>query len=314
MTPNDFRRIALSLPDVVAASHVGHPDFRVGGMIFATLGYPDARWAMVKLKPEQQAKLVAAKPEVFAPVAGGWGRKGSTNVLLSAADRSAIKDALATAWENVASKPSAGRQKARRTTIARSAASKAERDLARAFARVRAAARAAKLPEVEEGVSYRTPAMKLRGKFLMRVKDPDTLVFRCTIEEKAMLMAAAPDIYFETDHYKGWPTILVRLSRASDAELRHCLERAWRLQAPAKLIAQREDPTGAGKPRRRRARISSHRQRYKRGTCARYIEHDRAAVGLRAFASGGRPAAIVVDCGAAEPHAGRGIECGRHEA
>jgi hypothetical protein len=255
MTPSDFRRIALSMPDVVAASHVGHPDFRVGGKIFATLGYPDTRWAMVKLKPEQQAKLVAAKPEVFAPVAGSWGRKGSTSVLLSAANRSAIKDALATAWENVASKPPSGRQGARRTAIGGRAAAKAERDLVRAFARVRAASRTAKLPEVEECVSYGTPAMKVRGKFLMRVKDPDTLVFRCTVEEKTMLMEAEPEIYFETNHYKGWPAVLVRLSRASDAELINCLERAWRLQATASLIAQREaNLTGAGKPRRRRTR------------------------------------------------------------
>ena|SRR6266849_8207656 len=97
--------------------------------------------------------------------------------------------------------------------------------------------------------------MKVRGKFLMRVKDPDTLVFRCTIEEKAMLMEAEPEIYFETDHYKSWPAVLVRLSRTSDSELRHCLERAWRLQAPAKLIAQREANTAAvSKPRTRRAR------------------------------------------------------------
>ena len=255
MTPNDFRRIALSMPDVVEASHMGHPDFRVGGKIFATIGYPDARWAMVKLKPVQQAKFVAAKPEVFTPVAGGWGRKGNTNVLLSAADRSAIKEALATAWENVASKPSAKRREASRTEVTGSAASKTERDLARAFARVRAAARAAKLPEVEEGVSFGTPAMKVRGKFLMRVKDPDTLVFRCTVDEKTMLMEAAPEIYFETNHYKGWPAVLVRLSRVSDAELINCLERAWRLQATASLIAQRQaNATGAGKPRRRRAR------------------------------------------------------------
>src|SRR5437899_8211320 len=77
MNSSGFRRIALSMPDVVEASHVGHPDFRVGGKVFATLGYPNARWAMVKLKPEQQATLVAAKPDVFTPVAGGWGRKGS---------------------------------------------------------------------------------------------------------------------------------------------------------------------------------------------------------------------------------------------
>jgi hypothetical protein len=252
VTPNDFRRIALSMPDVVEASHMGHPDFRMGGKIFATIGYPDARWAMVKLEPEQQVKLVAAKPDVFSHVAGGWGRRGSTNVLLSAADRSAIKEALSTAWENLAAKPPAKR--AHGTRIAGSTGRIAEGDLARAFARVREVSRAAKLPGVEEGVSFGTPAMKVRGKFLMRVKDPDTLVFRCTVEEKAMLMEAESEIYFETDHYKGWPAVLVRLSRASDAELMNCLERAWRLQATAKLIAQREgSTTGAGHPRKRQA-------------------------------------------------------------
>jgi hypothetical protein len=252
VTPDDFRRIALSMPEAIEAVHQGHPDFRVGGKVFATLGYPDARWAMVKLKPEQQAKLVAAKREVFTSVPGGWGRSGSTHVLLSEADRAAVKEALAIAWENIASKPPTKRGEARRASSAGGAASPTERDLARAFARVRTAARAAKLPEVEEGASFGTPALKVRGKFLMRVKDPDTLVFRCPIEEKAMLMEAEPEIYFETDHYKGWPAVLVRLSRASDLELRHCLERAWRLQAPAKLVAQREaDTKGASKPRAR---------------------------------------------------------------
>jgi hypothetical protein len=102
MTPNDFRRIALSMPEAVEASHMGHADFRVGGKIFATIGWPDERWAMVKLKPEQQAKLVAEVPEVFVPVSGGWGRRGSTNLLLAAADKATVKGALATAWENIA--------------------------------------------------------------------------------------------------------------------------------------------------------------------------------------------------------------------
>jgi hypothetical protein len=118
VTPNDFRRIALSMPDVVEASHMGHPDFRMGGKIIATLGYPDASWAMVKLTPEQQAKLVDANSEVFTPVPGGWGRSGSTRVLLSAADKSTIKDALAIAWENVAAESSAKRHKARATRAA----------------------------------------------------------------------------------------------------------------------------------------------------------------------------------------------------
>jgi hypothetical protein len=91
VTPNSFRRIALSMPGVVEASHMGHPDFRVGGK---------TRWSMVKLEPEQQARLVDARPEVFKPVAGGWGRKGSTTILLSAADTAAIAAALTTAWEN----------------------------------------------------------------------------------------------------------------------------------------------------------------------------------------------------------------------
>jgi hypothetical protein len=101
---------------------------------------------------------------------------------------------------------------------------------------VRAALKQAKLPEVEESISFGTLSMKVRGKFLMRVKDQDTLVFRCPIEEKSLLMATTPDVYFETDHYRGWPTILVRLAQISDAKLKHCLERAWRLQAPVTMV------------------------------------------------------------------------------
>jgi len=127
--------------------------------------------------------------------------------------------------------------------------SKPNDSLDRVFARVRRAAKAAKLPEIEASTSYGTPALKLRGKFLMRVKDPDTLVFMCPLEEKEMLIAAEPQIYFETDHYKGWPAILVRLSAADDAELRHCLMRAWRLQAPKRLQASLAEQPPAGAPK-----------------------------------------------------------------
>jgi hypothetical protein len=112
MTPAAFRRLALSLPDVIEASHMGHPDFRACGKVFATIGYPDARYAMVKLTPEQQAKLVACSPKAFAPVPGGWGRKGSTNVVLAAADRAAVKGALELAWANVAPGPERGGRRA----------------------------------------------------------------------------------------------------------------------------------------------------------------------------------------------------------
>jgi hypothetical protein len=70
-----FRLIALGLPGVVEASHQGHADFRAGKRIFATLGYPDQHWGMVKLTPEQQSVLVEAEPEIFRPVPGGWGKR-----------------------------------------------------------------------------------------------------------------------------------------------------------------------------------------------------------------------------------------------
>lgn len=102
MTPDDFRALALSLPEAIESAHMGHPDFRVRGKIFATLAYPDEGWAMVKLTPDHQAVLVAAEPMVFQPVKGGWGRKGATNVRLASATSMSVREALAIAWRNVA--------------------------------------------------------------------------------------------------------------------------------------------------------------------------------------------------------------------
>lgn len=96
------------------------------------------------------------------------------------------------------------------------------------------------LPEVAEGVSYGSPAFKVRKKFLCRVKDADTAVVMCPLEEKEMLLESAPDIYFETDHYKGWPAILIRTNRIDDAELRHRVRRAWLMQAPKSLAGRLE--------------------------------------------------------------------------
>jgi hypothetical protein len=109
MTAEDFRQMALSLPQVVESSHMGHPDFRVGNRIFATLGYPGPGWGMVKLTSEQQEWLVRAHPTSFIPVAGGWGRAGNTNVRLGAARKREVRDALMTAWRNCAPKRLAAR-------------------------------------------------------------------------------------------------------------------------------------------------------------------------------------------------------------
>ena len=79
-----------------------HPDFRVCNKVFATLGYPDEGWAMVKLTPEQQASFVHADPVVYVPVKGGWGSRGATNIRLETADELSLRHAVVTAWRNVA--------------------------------------------------------------------------------------------------------------------------------------------------------------------------------------------------------------------
>ena len=102
MTINDFRRLALSLPEAVEAEHMNHPDFRVAGKIFATLAYPDTTFGMVKLPPLDQDKFVQEWPEVFTPVPGYWGKNGATHVYLKKATKKTLQPALAAAWRNVA--------------------------------------------------------------------------------------------------------------------------------------------------------------------------------------------------------------------
>jgi hypothetical protein len=101
VTPAAFAKLALALEGAVQGAHHGTTDFRrAGGRIFATMGYPDAAHAMVKLTPEQQRLLVEAEPEIFLPVKGKWGLGGATNVRLKAADVATMRSALAMAWQN----------------------------------------------------------------------------------------------------------------------------------------------------------------------------------------------------------------------
>ena len=102
MTADQFRRLALSLPGVSERAHMNHPDFRVGGKIFATLGAPDKEWGMVKLTPEQQRRFVRDEPDVFVPVKGAWGRQGCTNVCLKPATKAVLSPAMVAAWRNLA--------------------------------------------------------------------------------------------------------------------------------------------------------------------------------------------------------------------
>ena len=96
--------MALTLPETIEKSHVGHPDFRVGGKIFATLGGKDG-YAMAKLRPEQQEMFLRSEAGVFEPASGAWGRGGATMIRLADADESFVRQALLAAWKNTAPKP-----------------------------------------------------------------------------------------------------------------------------------------------------------------------------------------------------------------
>lgn len=104
MTADEFRKLAMSMADAIEVGHMGHPDFRIGGKIFATLGYPDDEWGMLKLTPEEQTVLIAAQPAMFAPAKGAWGRSGSTLVRLSVAREAVVRRAIELACSIAAQK------------------------------------------------------------------------------------------------------------------------------------------------------------------------------------------------------------------
>jgi len=103
MKPNDFRQIALGMQDAIEREHMGHPDFRANGRIFATLSADD-RWGMVALSPDQQAEFMEAHPQMFVPAAGAWGRGGSTMVRLELADAEVVGAAMTLAWQRTLEK------------------------------------------------------------------------------------------------------------------------------------------------------------------------------------------------------------------
>ena len=109
MTPNEFRKMALGLPETEERMHMQHPDFRVAGKIFATLSYPSKAWATVKVTPVEQEMLVRAEPDIFTPVKGKWGLKGCTSVNLKAAKKTSLRGAIAAAWR-LAAPPDVARQ------------------------------------------------------------------------------------------------------------------------------------------------------------------------------------------------------------
>ncbi len=102
MSIDEFRETALAIPTAIEQSHMNHPDFRIAGKIFASLGAPDENWGMVKLTPEEQRAFIKKAPEAFKPCNGAWGRQGCTNVCLASVTADVLHAALASAAKNVA--------------------------------------------------------------------------------------------------------------------------------------------------------------------------------------------------------------------
>ena len=105
------------------------------------------------------------------------------------------------------------------------------------FERIKRLAAEARLPEVEEASHYGTPALKVGGKAFVSVKNDETIVLSIPLDEKERLMEMAPEIYFQTDHYRGWPSLPMKIGAIGDEELKMRLVAAWRFRAPKKLAA-----------------------------------------------------------------------------
>ena|SRR5688572_11961111 len=101
MTIEEFRVAALKVPGAIEAAHMDHPDFRVNGKIFASLGYPDDGWGMVKLTPTQQRTFMKEAPRIFSPCAGAWGKAGATSVHLALIKKRILGKALNAAAQNI---------------------------------------------------------------------------------------------------------------------------------------------------------------------------------------------------------------------
>ena len=113
MTPDEFRRLALQMEGAIEGAHMGHPDFRANGKIFATL-YPDGASGMVKLTPDQQQDVISGESAAFAPASGAWGRQGCTTVRLDSVDEDKLGEAMTLAWQNTVKV--AAQAKPKRTT------------------------------------------------------------------------------------------------------------------------------------------------------------------------------------------------------
>jgi hypothetical protein len=231
VTQDQARKLALAFDGVTEGSHHGHADFRVAGMIF--LGFsPDGRWVNLKTTRANLDAMLATDALTFRDAWGGrW-----VGVDLTRVDAPTLRLLLADAV-GLASKRtgrSAGTARSGRKKASPAKTGHARSD---SFKKVLEAARG--LPGVEEGTSYGTRALRVKGKFLARLReDGESLVIKVEMIEREHLMRSDPRTFFITDHYRDYPSVLIHLSKVKPALLRELIEQCWRRAAPKRLLAE----------------------------------------------------------------------------
>ncbi|HVT40122.1 MAG TPA: MmcQ/YjbR family DNA-binding protein [Gemmatimonadaceae bacterium] len=228
MTQDQARKLVLALDGVTEGSHHGHADFRVDGTIFVGFS-PDGRRVNLKTTRANLDAMLATDALTFRDAWGGrW-----VGVDLSRVNTPTLRALLADAHQ-LATKRTVRRAPAarsgRKTTAANSRPVRTD-----LFKKVLEAARG--LPGVEEGTAYGTRALRLKGKFLARLReDGESLVIKVEMIEREHLMRSDPVTFFITDHYRDYPSVLIHLSKVKPALLRELIEQSWRRAAPKRLL------------------------------------------------------------------------------
>jgi hypothetical protein len=241
---DDLRRLALALEGTHEAPHFDRAAFKVA-RIYATLA-ADGRSVNLKFRPDEQELKCLLAPEVFSAIPNAWGRQGWTTMHLASATLADVQGALEMAWRHALpkQKPRARPAPAGAPAAAQPSAAAGEA-LERAFGLMRAAARELDLPGLAEGTGFGRPQLAVGGKWLVGSKDGRSLVLYCPEPEKELLLEAAPEIYFQTPHYEGYPAILARPEMLDVREMKARIQSAWRARAPRRLVAAFE---ARGKP------------------------------------------------------------------
>ncbi len=230
MTPDEFRRLALTMPGATETPYTGSLAFRVSGKIFATLGYPDEAWGIVRLSLAEQETLLAAKPGVFRVVPGEWSHTGSTNVSLTSVDSATLQAALRLAWQARAPRRFAGHALGPAGGKGGEAVVTPDE-----FGRL-----ACELPEVTALACTGVREFRAGGTVFATLGDPDEgcgmvkLVWHQ--QEKRMrpaMFRPVPGAWGRRGHTH------VMLDAADEPALREALHLAWEVNAPRSLVAWR---------------------------------------------------------------------------